>query len=65
MMDLIKNLKHQFKDKLQKVEWLDNNIKNTAREMLAGSVYEIVTYQEISEVISREGIYDNVSRCDE
>lgn len=61
MMDLIKNLKYHFKDKLQKIGWLDNHTKNTAREVLSSSLYEIVTPSEISEVIEREGIYNNVS----
>lgn len=62
MIDLIKNLKHHFKDRLQKIEWLDNHTKNTAREMSSTSLYEIVTAEEISQVIEREGIYNNVSK---
>lgn len=63
MMDLIENLKHHFKDRLQKIEWLDNNYtKNTAREVLSTSSYKIVTAEEISSVIEREGIYNSVSR---
>lgn len=62
MIDLIKNLKLHFKDRLQKIEWLDNNTKNTARELLVTSLYEIVTADEISRIIEREGIYNNVSK---
>lgn len=61
MIELIKNLKHHFKDRLQKIEWLDNHTKSTAREVLSTSLYEIVTAAEISQIIEREGIYNNVS----
>lgn len=60
MMDLIKNLKHHFKDRLQKIGWLDIETKVFARELFSTSLYEIVTPEEITRVINREGIYNNV-----
>lgn len=65
MMDLIKNLKYHFRDRLQTIEWLDNHTKNAARELFSTSLYEIVTADEISQIIEREGIYNSVSRCNE
>lgn len=62
VIDVIRNIKNEFKHTLLKLNWLDERTKHMAIEKLVTSVEEIVTYKDIIDSIEQSTIYDYVRR---
>lgn len=62
-MELVVNLRHRFRDKLQKIQWLDYEAKRKLNKVLSNTTFQIVDVAMLEDVIAKEGIYNNVSTC--
>lgn len=61
VIEIIRNIKTEFKRTLLKLNWLDGRTKHMAIEKLLTSVEEIVPYRDIVDSIEQSTIYDYVS----
>ncbi|XP_063909938.1 neprilysin-2-like [Zophobas morio] len=56
-LSMIRSMKHQFKENLYELDWLDKRAKDMASEMLLSSVEEIPRYEDL---IQNNFLYENV-----
>lgn len=61
VLQIIRNLKTQFKKALYRVDWLDESSKDVTREVISTSVEVVVSADEIRNEISETNLYQKVS----
>lgn len=60
-MEMIRDIKEQFRRKIGELEWMDESTKRRTREQLGASRDDIVSPQEIRSALSRENVFQTVS----